>query len=99
LSRSDPGGAASVIASWGSAGEHASVSAPVTVAGRRWGVITVAFTREPVPAGAGAQLAGFAELAATAIASAQAQSFAEEQAALRRAGVLGGRGAPPAAGS
>jgi len=54
----------------------------------------------PLPAGTEAQLAGFTELAATAIANAQARvelrGFAEEQAALRRVATLVARAAPPA---
>jgi signal transduction histidine kinase/DNA-binding NarL/FixJ family response regulator len=104
LSRYDPGGAVNVMASWSSVGAgelgvHASVGAQVTVAGRLWGVMTVASTRAPLPVGAEARLAGFTELAATAIASAQARtelrSFAEEQAALRRVSMLVARAAPP----
>src|SRR5262249_19784260 len=56
----------------------------------------------PLPAGTEAQLAGFTELAATAIANAQARvevrGFAEEQAALRRVATLVARAAPPAEG-
>jgi GAF domain-containing protein len=48
----------------------------------------------------GPRLAGFTELAATAIANAQARvelrGFAEEQAALRRVATLVAHGAPPA---
>src|SRR5580693_10174921 len=81
------------------AGIRATVGAPVSVAGRPWGVMTVASTRGPLPAGTEAWLASFAELAATAIASAQARSelrsFAEEQAALRRVATLVARAAPP----
>jgi signal transduction histidine kinase/DNA-binding NarL/FixJ family response regulator len=113
LSRYDPGGAVSVMASWSSVGADAPVGtqmsvgdrnlhtqgAPVTVAGRLWGVMTVASTRVPLPVGTEAQLAGFTELAATAIASAQARtelrSFAEEQAALRRVSMSVARAAPP----
>jgi signal transduction histidine kinase len=74
LSRYDPAGAVSVIASWGPAGGHALVEAPVTVAGRLWGVMTVASTQEPFPGGAEARLAGFTELAAMAIANAETQA-------------------------
>ena len=53
----------------------------------------------PLPADTEARLAGFAELAATAIANAQAREelrgFAEEQAALRRVATLVARRAPP----
>ena len=81
------------------AGIRATVGAPVSVAGRPWGVMTVASTRGPLPAGTEAWLASFAELAATAIANAQARtelrSFAEEQAALRRVATLVARSAAP----
>ena len=73
--------------------------APVTVAGRLWGVMLVASTRGPLPPGTEVHLAGFTELAATAVASAQARAelrgFADEQAALRRVATLVARGAPP----
>jgi len=81
-------------------GFRASVSVPVIVEGRLWGVLVVEYTREePLPAGTEARLAGFTELAATAIANAQARvelrGFAEEQAALRRVATLVARAAPP----
>jgi signal transduction histidine kinase len=73
---------------------------PVSVEGRLWGVMIVASTREePMPADIEARLAGFTELAATAIANAQARvelrGFAEEQAALRRVATLVARAASP----
>ena len=72
---------------------------PVSVEGRAWGVLIVGSRAEPLPAGTEARLAGFTELAATAIANAQARvelrGFAEEQAALRRVATLVARGAPP----
>ena len=81
-------------------GYRAAVGVPVHVEGRLWGVMTVGSTRGPPPAGTEAQLAGFAELAATAIANAQARvelrGFAEEQAALRRVATLVAHAAPPA---
>jgi GAF domain-containing protein len=80
-------------------GVRSSVGAPVTVEGRLWGVMSVASTREPLPAGTEARLASFTELAATAVANAQARtelhSSAEEQAALRRVATLVARAAPP----
>jgi GAF domain-containing protein len=81
-------------------GLRSSVGVPIRVEDRLWGVMIVALTREePLPADAEARLAGFSELAATAIASAQAraelQSFAAEQAALRRVATLVARAAPP----
>jgi signal transduction histidine kinase len=80
-------------------GVRGGVGVPVSVEGRLWGVMTVGSTRGPLPAGAEAQLAGFTELAATAIANAQARvelrGFAEEQAALRRVATLVARAAAP----
>jgi GAF domain-containing protein len=81
-------------------GLRSSVGVPIRVEGRSWGVIVVALTREELlPADAEARLAGFTELVATAVASAQAQaelqSFGEEQAALRRVATLVARAAPP----
>ena len=81
-------------------GLRAAVGVPVNVAGRLWGVMTVASMREqPPPAGTEERLAGFTELVATAIANAQARlelrGFAEEQAALRRVATLVARPAPP----
>jgi signal transduction histidine kinase len=80
-------------------GLRAAVGAPVSVEGRLWGVMAVASTHErALPADTEARLAGFTELAATAIANAQARTelrdFAEEQAALRRVATLVARGAP-----
>jgi signal transduction histidine kinase len=78
---------------------RAAVGVPVIVEGRLWGVILVGSREEALPAGTEAQLAGFTELAATAIANAQARAelgeFAEEQAALRRVATLVARGAAP----
>ena len=79
-------------------GIRASVGAPVSVEGRLWGLMAVTSCEEPLPAGTEARLAAFTELAATAIANAQAReelrSFAAEQAALRRVAVLVAHGAP-----
>jgi GAF domain-containing protein len=56
-------------------GFRASVSVPVTVEGGLWGVLVVEHTREePLPPRTEARLTGFTELAATAIANAEAQS-------------------------
>ncbi len=56
-------------------GVRASVGVPISVAGRLWGVMVVAFTHEePLPADTEARLVGFTELAATAVANAQAQA-------------------------
>jgi signal transduction histidine kinase len=81
-------------------GLRGSVGVPISVGGRTWGVMFVAHTgEEPLPADTEARLAGFTELAATAIANAQAhvelRGFAEEQAALRRVAVLVARAASP----
>ncbi len=77
----------------------AAVGVPVSVDGRLWGVMIVDSRAGPLPAGTEAQLAGFTELAATAIANAQAhvelQRVADEQAALRRVATLVARAAAP----
>src|SRR5262249_57301446 len=83
-------------------GLRAGVGAPVNVEGRLWGVMVAGSKAGPMPAGTEARLAGFTELAGTAIANAQARvevrGFAEEQAALRRGATPGGRRAAPRAG-
>jgi signal transduction histidine kinase len=80
-------------------GLRAGVGVPVRVEGKLWGVMLVASRAGPLPAGTEAQLAGFTELAATAIANAQARAelrgSTEDQAALRRVATLVARGAPP----
>jgi signal transduction histidine kinase len=76
------------------------VGAPITVDGRLWGAM-VALSRagRSVPPDTEARLAGFTELAGTAIAIAQSRvalkSFADEQAALRRVATLVAGGATP----
>ena len=45
------------------------VGAPIVVEGRRWGVMTMASTENPLPPDSEAQLASFTELVATAIAT------------------------------
>ena len=81
-------------------GIRAAVGVPVSVEARLWGVMIVGSHAGPLPADAEAQLAGFTELAGTAIANAQARvelrGFAEEQAALRRVATLVAHAAPPA---
>jgi len=61
--------------------------------------MVISRSRRPLPPGTEARLAGFTELAATAIASAQAsvelRGFAQEQAALRQVATLVARAAPP----
>ena len=55
-------------------GLRSSVGVPISIEGRLWGVMVVAFTREELlPADTEARLAGFTELVATAVANAQAQ--------------------------
>jgi signal transduction histidine kinase len=80
-------------------GIRAAVGVPVNVEGRLWGVMIVESHGEPLPADVEARLAGFTELAATAIANAQARmelrGFAEEQAALRRVATLVAQAAAP----
>jgi signal transduction histidine kinase len=80
-------------------GIRAAVGVPIRVEGGLWGVMIAASRADPLPAGTEAWLAGFTELAGTAIANAQARTelrgFAEEQAALRRVATLVARGAPP----
>ena len=49
------------------------VGVPVSVAGRLWGVMIVGCRAEPMPPGTEERLAGFTELAVTAIANAEAQ--------------------------
>ncbi len=73
---------------------------PISVEGQLWGLLTVgSFHDEFLPADTEEQLAGFTELAGTAIANAQAhlelRGYAEEQAALRRVATLIAGGAPP----
>jgi signal transduction histidine kinase len=82
-------------------GFRSAVGAPITVDGRLWGVmLVVSMSRKPWPPDTEARLTGFTELAATAIADAQARAqlrdFAAEQAALSRVATLVARGAPPA---
>jgi GAF domain-containing protein len=77
-----------------------AVGAPVSVEGRLWGVMIVAYTHEEsLPADTEARLAGFTDLVAAAIANAQARvelrGYAEEQAALRRVATLVARATPP----
>jgi signal transduction histidine kinase len=56
-------------------GVRTAVGVPVSAGGRLWGAVMVALTREePLPAGTEARLAGFTELAATAIANAEARA-------------------------
>jgi signal transduction histidine kinase len=81
-------------------GIRSAAGVPISVEGRLWGAMFVASTQEaPLAAGTEARLAGFTELAATAIANAQAhlelRGFADEQAALRRVATLVAHAAAP----
>jgi signal transduction histidine kinase len=81
-------------------GVRSVAGVPVSVDGRLWGVMVVASKHDQqLPAGTEDRLAGFTELAATAIANTQARmelrGFADEQAALRRVATLVARAAPP----
>jgi signal transduction histidine kinase len=56
-------------------GVRAAVGVPVSVGGRLWGAMVVSSTQEePLPEGTEARLTGFTELAATAIANAEARA-------------------------
>jgi signal transduction histidine kinase len=55
-------------------GIRAGVGVPVIVQGRLWGLMVVESCMAPLPAGTEDRLAGFTELAATAIANAEAQA-------------------------
>jgi signal transduction histidine kinase len=81
-------------------GVRSSVGVPISVEGRPWGLILVAYTRDQqLPADTEARLASFTELVATAIANAESRAalarLADEQAALRRVATLVARGAAP----
>ena len=81
-------------------GLRAAVGVPLSVEGRLWGNMVAGSRREPLPADIEARLSAFTELAATAVANAQARvelrGFAEEQSALRGVATLVARAAPPA---
>jgi signal transduction histidine kinase len=91
------GAGANVGREWGF---RSAVGVPISVEGRLWGFMLVAYTHEEtLPADTEARLAGFADLVATAVANALARvelrGFADEQAALRRVATLVARAAPP----
>jgi len=85
----------------GELGLRAAVGTPIVVGGRYWGVTVAATSREDFPPGTEARMADFMELAATAIANAQAEQelreLADTHAALRRLATLAARGEPPEA--
>jgi signal transduction histidine kinase len=81
-------------------GFRSSLGVPITVEGRPWGLILVAYSRDQrLPADTEARLASFTELLATAIANTESRAsvarLAQEQAALRRVATLVARGVPP----
>ena len=81
-------------------GFRSSVGVPISVEGRPWGLILVAYTRDQqLPADTETRLASFTELVATAIANTESRAsltrLAEEQAALRRVATLVARATPP----
>jgi signal transduction histidine kinase len=85
----------------GKLGVQAAVATPIVVGGRNWGVMMAVTSREDFPAGTESRMADFMELAATAIANAQAEQelreLADTQGALRRLAILVARGEPPEA--
>jgi len=90
----------SVTAAARSGGMRSAIGAPIIVEDRLWGVMALGCPREAgLAPGMEERLADFAELAATAIANAEAHEklrrVAYEQAALRRVATLVARAAPP----
>src|ERR1700690_2003672 len=78
-------------------GIRSGVGTPIIVEGRIWGTMGAGSTLDDLlPPDAEARLASFTELVATAIANTESRAalarLAEEQAALRRGGALGGPG-------
>jgi signal transduction histidine kinase len=82
-------------------GIRSSVGCPIVVGGRVWGVIAASSREAPFAPETESRIAEFTELAATAIANAQAgeelRRIADEQAALRRVATLVARAALPPA--
>jgi signal transduction histidine kinase len=82
----------------GKLGLRAAVATPIVVEARYWGVALAATSRQDFPPGTESRMADFTELAATAIANAQAEEELRElagtQAALRRLATLVARGEP-----
>ena len=81
-------------------GVRTAVGCPIVVGGRIWGAIAAGrYRSEAFPAETEAALTRFADLAATAVANADARAeverLAEEQAALRRVATLVAQGASP----
>jgi signal transduction histidine kinase len=77
-------------------GLMAAVSAPVTVSGAVWGMLTATSPSEPLPPGTEDRLEQFAQLIAVAVGNSQARTefraLDDEQAALRRIAELSARG-------
>jgi PAS domain S-box-containing protein len=83
-------------------GLRSSVSAPIVVEGRLWGLVTASWkSEESPPPDTEERMSQFAQLLDTAIANAEARSeverLAEEQAALRRVATLVAQGRSPTA--
>ena len=82
-------------------GVKSIVASPVIVEGRLWGVATVVTRQGRFPADTADRMSDFTELAATAIANAQAEQdlrqLTDTQRALRRLAMLVARGEPPEA--
>jgi signal transduction histidine kinase len=81
-------------------GIRSSVGCPIVVGGQIWGVIAASTTRaSPFERDTESRIADFTELAATAIANAEARDelrrVADEQAALREVATLVAEAAPP----
>jgi len=89
------------VAKWSrDTGIGSAIGVPITVEGRVWGVMMISLEQEQSwPLGTEERLANFTELAATAIANAQAREelrqVADEQTALRRVATLVARGVAP----
>jgi signal transduction histidine kinase len=85
----------------GGLGMRAGVATPIVVGGSYWGVTVAATSREDFPAGTESGMADFMELAAMAIANAQAElnlrELADTQGSLRRLAMLIARGEAPEA--
>jgi signal transduction histidine kinase len=82
-------------------GIRSSVGCPIVVGGRTWGAIAASTTGDPFPRDTESRIADFTDLAATAIANAEAREalrrVADEQAALRRVATLVAQAADPPA--
>ena len=84
LRRREPGGRLTTVGAWSSTGRAAFIApaaprtkavAPVSIDGRLWGVMIAATRRgKPMPPGTQARLTRFTELAAAAIATAEAHA-------------------------